>query len=802
VWITLRQASRLVVVSVLATSALAATVGAAAHPGGGASPCSLPVSGATQSIPANKNDGNPQPVPVPDDGAVRAGAAFDFTDNGDGTVTDNNTGLMWENKTIGGLHDKEKTLRWSGDGSQETVWDWLDDVNAEAGTGFAGHNDWRLPNIKELQSIRNYGGGSAPAPFNVKESYYWSSTTVHYFPGSAWTVFMTGGGDMIIYDKAGQEFYAIAVRGPVHGAECLPETGQTRSYEADKNDGVAGAVPVPDDGAIRAGRPLDYRSNGDGTVTDVNTGLTWEEKTDDNGLHDQDNVYHWSGDGTQETVWDWLDDVNAESGTGFAGHRDWRIPNVKELISIMDYGEADPSIDKAFSRHCGQGRHARESCTMPAKYWTGTGPTFAQFGVSYVVRDAVTSQYFVRAVRGGRTAGSPAARRAAVAQPPAPALATTMPVGGAASRLPVTGWSTQVPANKNDGNPAPVAVPDDGTLQEGQPFSFTDNGDGTITDNVTGLMWEKKSNDGGLHDQDNVYRWSGDGSQETIWDWLDDVNAESFAGYDDWRIPNVKELQSIIHFGRRAPSAHPAFNINCTPGGTVVTGSCTPLSWVWSSTSMEGWPAGAWMIAMGGVGHVYLGDKVQPLSVRAVRGGNDTLPATGQKRAYKADKNDGDEHAVPVPDDGTLRTGRPLGYVDNGDGTVTDINTGLMWEDKDNGGGLHDKDNLYAWSGNGSQETIWDWLDDVNAESFAGYDDWRIPNVKELLSLVDYGRRHPSIDPVFTASPSSHRTGTAISPVTTWHVGYDFGWISREVIDLPLSVRAVRHHQGAAPSTR
>ena len=86
--------------------------------------CALPVSGVAASALANKNDGNPAPVPVADDSAVRAGAQFSFTDNGDGTITDNNTGLMWEKKTLdGGLHDKEKTLRWSGDGSQETVWD-------------------------------------------------------------------------------------------------------------------------------------------------------------------------------------------------------------------------------------------------------------------------------------------------------------------------------------------------------------------------------------------------------------------------------------------------------------------------------------------------------------------------------------------------------------------------------------------------------------------------------------------------------------------------------------------------------
>jgi Protein of unknown function (DUF1566) len=375
------------------------------------------------------------------------------------------------------------------------------------------------------------------------------------------------------------------------------------------------------------------------------------------------------------------------------------------------------------------------------------------------------------------------------------------------ARFPATGWITSVPANKNDGIPSPVPVPDDGAIRAGAPLSYGDNGDGTITDNNTGLTWEKKSDDGGLHDKDNMYRWSGDGSQETIWDWLDDLNAEGgagFADHNDWRIPNVKELMSIAHYGRRAPSVDSAFNNNCVPGGSVTTSSCTPLSWVFSSTSMDGWPDNAWMVGLGGVGHIYLGDKVQPLSVRAVRGTDfpqgARLPATGQTKSYGADKNDGIPGPARVPDDGAVQAGAQLSYTDNGDGTITDNNTGLIWENKTDNGGLHDKNNTYRWTGDGSQETIWDWIVDVNAEvgtGFAGHNDWRIPNVKELLSLVDYGRLHPSIDRVFNAAPSSHRSGTAISPTISWHVAFDFGWISREVMDLPLSARAVRGGQVA-----
>src|SRR5262245_55689375 len=109
-----------------------------------------------------------------------------------------------------------------------------------------------------------------------------------------------------------------------------------------------------------------------------------------------------------------------------------------------------------------------------------------------------------------------------------------------AQELEATGQTTSYQANKNDGIPGPVGVNDDGTLRLGLPLQYQDTGL-TIIDLNTGLEWEKKNskdliqNPGNLHDADNVYLWSGDGSQETIWDWLDDLNAQNFAGHNDWR---------------------------------------------------------------------------------------------------------------------------------------------------------------------------------------------------------------------------------------------------------------------------
>jgi len=188
--------------------------------------------------------------------------------------------------------------------------------------------------------------------------------------------------------------------------------------------------------------------------------------------------------------------------------------------------------------------------------------------------------------------------------------------------LPLTGQTVSYTADKNDGIVGAVAVPDDGALEHGTPSSYLDNGDGTVTDRTTGLMWEKKSRDGGLHDRDGVYRWTGDGSQETIWDWLDDVNAEGgtgFAGHADWRMPNARELESILRYEGGTPAAvHPIFNTGCAvPGCTVLTCSCS-TGLYWSSTTVAANPPIAWVVSYS-LGGIIAGTKTTPNAVRAVR---------------------------------------------------------------------------------------------------------------------------------------------------------------------------------------
>ena len=105
----------------------------------------------------------------------------------------------------------------------------------------------------------------------------------------------------------------------------------------------------------------------------------------------------------------WLDDVNAEGGTGFAGCSDWRIPNAKELQSIVDFERFDPSIDPVFHTGCEVGCSVLTcSCTVSLHYYSSTsyvnGSTVA-YAVGFVNgildQDAKTFLRAVRAVRGG-----------------------------------------------------------------------------------------------------------------------------------------------------------------------------------------------------------------------------------------------------------------------------------------------------------------------------------------------------------------------------------------------------------------
>lgn len=146
--------------------------------------------------------------------------------------------------------------------------------------------------------------------------------------------------------------------------------------------------------------------------------------------------------------------------------------------------------------------------------------------------------------------------------------------------------------------------------------SFTDNGDGTITDNVTGLMWEKLSDDGSIHDKDDAYSWADATAVKVA-----ALNTANFAGHNDWRLPAVNELQTLLNYGAYIPATYAPFNTGCTAGCTVATCSCTNSSTYWSSTTDVSSPTDAWYVVFN-LGFVGNTDKTLADYVRAVRGGS------------------------------------------------------------------------------------------------------------------------------------------------------------------------------------
>lgn len=324
----------------------------------------------------------------------------------------------------------------------------------------------------------------------------------------------------------------------------LPATGQTTTYAATTKL-AGGATAVADDGATRAGWSPAFVDNGDGTITDRHTGLMWEKKCHGcGGLHDVDTRIPWEAGGGAVDVAGWLEAMNVEAGSGFAGYGDWRLPDAGELLGLIDFENFNPAVGPAFDGPgcglpCASVRDPECSCTRLGSYWAG--------GESPNPEGTLTTVAFHLGVVWGHTEDNDAYVRA---------------VRGARPML------------------------DD---------RFVDNGDGTITDRVTRLMWEKKCRcPESLHDVSRRMYWSFDGTKETIWDWVDAANREGgsgFAGYDDWRMPNVQELYSLFDGRQRDPSIDPAFARDACADVSSQFCSLTARGMHWTSTTFADFPS-------------------------------------------------------------------------------------------------------------------------------------------------------------------------------------------------------------------
>jgi hypothetical protein len=196
-----------------------------------------------------------------------------------------------------------------------------------------------------------------------------------------------------------------AIAAALDGGTCtpvggLPQTGQTQCESA----GVMGAcpgTPVGQDGDFLAGFPRSFTDNGDGTITSAFSRLQWEKLGDDASIHDKDTTYTWS-----DAI---LVKIAALNSANFAGHADWRLPNIVELHSMVNFGTSNPATYSAFSTGCTAACSPITcSCTIPDNYFSSTtdqgSPSHAwivNLGDGAIYDDTKLLTNYVRAVRGG-----------------------------------------------------------------------------------------------------------------------------------------------------------------------------------------------------------------------------------------------------------------------------------------------------------------------------------------------------------------------------------------------------------------
>lgn len=230
--------------------------------------------------------------------------------------------------------------------------------------------------------------------------------------------------------------------------------------------------------------------------------------------------------------------------------------------------------------------------------------------------------------------------------------------------------------------------------------SQTLNDDEVVVDNNTGLMWQQAD----------------DGVEREWQDAVDYCSDLDYAGYDDWRLPELFELTTITDYGNYSP----ALNISVFDGRS---------SDYWSSTTYPYFTVYAWIVFLFN-GHDGRNVKSVDYCVRCVRGG--------------------------------LEIGSFDSLTIQGDDVVKDNATNLMWQKSDSGAEMQwDEALLYC--------------EDLD---YAGFDDWRLPDVQELRSIVKYDIYDPAIDTsVFDGGSSYYWTSTTSAHIndSAWFVYFDFG---------------------------
>ncbi len=280
--------------------------------------------------------------------------------------------------------------------------------------------------------------------------------------------------------------------------------------------------------------------------------------------------------------------------------------------------------------------------------------------------------------------------------------------------------------------------------------SYTISADGlTVRDNITRLVWVKDpdlNGDGVIDVNDKLSADDAELYPATL-------NAINYGGYNDWRLPSVKEQYSLMDFsgatGMDAASSKPYLD---TAYFDFAFGD---------ESAGERYIDSQWATTTRYVSTVFGGSEAMfgnNFADGRIKGYGLSDPGTGGEKLFYVRCVRGN------PDYGIND------FVDNGDDTVTDLATGLMWQQDDSGTGKN-------W------EEALAYVEQMNAANYLGHSDWRLPNIKELQSLTDYTRspdttNSAAIDPIFNVTPITDEGGSTNYPFYwsgTTHVENEVG---------------------------
>jgi hypothetical protein len=205
-----------------------------------------------------------------------------YKDNGDGSITDNVTGLRWAQAL------STASMDWSAAAS------YCENLD------LAGNRNWRVPNIKELWSIRDFSAG-----------WPWVDTDYFHLVGD--------GSEGAQQHTWSSNYYKVETPLAKKNIAFVVNdwTGHIKALDGRR---FVRCVSGAEYGIN------DYVENVNGTISDKSSGLMWAKNDSGKGM-------------------DWKDALAYAEGATYAGYDDWRLPNVKEMQSIVDYSGVFPTID-------------------------------------------------------------------------------------------------------------------------------------------------------------------------------------------------------------------------------------------------------------------------------------------------------------------------------------------------------------------------------------------------------------------------------------------------------------------------